>query len=707
MSGSRISLDRAGYGLLSRTLAECGQGAVTGVLQVSGKPGGVFHLRDGFVVAAESPGSPGPEALLLRSGRISEEQWDALLFEAGAGRWPQAGLVAHEYAGAAQLRVICMQALQDAVFAVVAGRVDGCEPLAAWADPPASVAVGEAPLRLLQEATRKLTAVAGLPCPVLPDRERPYPAAGVDPQDGALPVLRRELLTHADGRRTVRDLAFRTGRPLYTVTVETGRMLGEGLLDCSEESAPERPPVVRTQLTGPLRPLRPGTPGPEDEAAGRRAADTGAGPSGAGDGAGDGLPEGAGSGDRPAGDGSPSGDSESGDSPSDDSPSDDSPDDASDPDDPPSTGAARSDATESADSHADGTSNGSSPQSGSPPDSSPPAGPVPDAPPSDAPPSDAPPFDATESGTARGDSPPPDVPESGVHEPEVQESGVHEPGKASPDREAPGPDPEQDDDTPAGDAYRGDAPAEDAYPEDPHAQDASPEDAPAGEPSAEDAPPEDARTREASPEGPHAEDAQPEGPSPEDGRPGEAPFEVTWPGATPPGARPDVLNSDAPPFDALSPGWTFDAAPLDVTPFTAPLTPLTPFGGTHDDVPPPGGSPWDVPRTEDPRACTPLPYSPSSDAAWPRPAEADGPGPGRPRPEGFPPYVPLHPTPAPEPAPEALGADSASGPTDRELPRREPGASGITESLDSAQRGASWKGFFRLRNRIWTPDSGT
>ncbi|MEU3789448.1 hypothetical protein [Streptomyces fructofermentans] len=707
MSGSRISLDRAGYGLLSRTLAECGQGAVTGVLQVSGKPGGVFHLRDGFVVAAESPGSPGPEALLLRSGRISEEQWDALLFEAGAGRWPQAGLVAHEYAGAAQLRVICMQALQDAVFAVVAGRVDGCEPLAAWADPPASVAVGEAPLRLLQEATRKLTAVAGLPCPVLPDRERPYPAAGVDPQDGALPVLRRELLTHADGRRTVRDLAFRTGRPLYTVTVETGRMLGEGLLDCSEESAPERPPVVRTQLTGPLRPLRPGTPGPEDEAAGRRAADTGAGPSGAGDGAGDGLPEGAGSADRPAGDGSPSGDSESGDSPSDDSPSDDSPDDASDPDDPPSTGAARSDATESADSHADDTSNDWSPQSGSPPDSSPPAGPVPDAPPSDAPPSDA-----TESGTARGDSPPPDVPESGVHEPEVQESGVHEPGKASPDREAPGPAPEQDDDTPAGDAYRGDAPAEDAYPEDPHAQDASLEDAPAGEPSAEDAPPEDARTREASPEGPHAEDAQPEGPSPEDARPGEAPFEVTWPGATPPGARPDVLNSDAPmpdapPFDALSPGWTFDAAPLDVTPFTAPLTPLTPFGGTHDDVPPPGGSPWDVPRTEDPRACTPLPYSPSSDAAWPRPAEADGPGPGRPRPEGFPPYVPLHPTPAPEPAPEALGADSASGPTDRELPRREPGASGITESLDSAQRGASWKGFFRLRNRIWTPDSGT
>jgi hypothetical protein len=32
------------------------------------------------------------------------------------------------------------------------------------------------------------------------------------------------------------------------------------------------------------------------------------------------------------------------------------------------------------------------------------------------------------------------------------------------------------------------------------------------------------------------------------------------------------------------------------------------------------------------------------------------------------------------------------------LPRREPGASGITETLAPEKRGTSWKGFFRMRN---------
>ncbi|WP_320778771.1 MarR family transcriptional regulator [Streptomyces sp. CRN 30] len=258
MADRRISLDRAGYGLLSRTLAECGRDAATGELRVCGRPGGTFHLRGGRVVAAESPGAPGPEALLLRSGRISGEQWDGLLREPGAGRWPEAGLIAHGYAGAAQLRVVRMSALQDAVFAIVVGRVEGVRPLTApsGAGPLAPVAVGETPLRLLQEATRKLTALAALPCPVLPDRERPAPVPGATPDDLRLPPARRELLTHADGRRTARDLAFVAGRGVYPVTVEVARMLAEGLLHCTD-IPPTAPPVpVHIPSTGMLLPLR-------------------------------------------------------------------------------------------------------------------------------------------------------------------------------------------------------------------------------------------------------------------------------------------------------------------------------------------------------------------------------------------------------------------------------------------------------------------
>lgn len=235
MSGIRDSLDRVGHDLLVHALTLCGREDFTGELRVAGEPGGTLHLRGGLVVGAESPGAPGPEALLLRSGRVTGEQWAELVRESGGARWPAAGLIARGYAGAAQLRVVCVMALHDAVFAIVAGRVHGCERVAE-AEPFGTVAVGESPHRLLQEAGRRLTALAALPHPVHPDRERPTPVPDAD--TGPFAALQRELLTHADGRSTARDLAFRTGRGVYTVTVEMARMLGEGLLECAEAPAP-------------------------------------------------------------------------------------------------------------------------------------------------------------------------------------------------------------------------------------------------------------------------------------------------------------------------------------------------------------------------------------------------------------------------------------------------------------------------------------
>jgi len=259
MSDLRDSLGRVGYDLLSRALAMCHGERTTGRLRVSGKPGGVFHLRDGLVVAVESPGAPGPEARLLRSGRVSGEQWAELLRESAGARWPEAGLIARGLAGAAQLRVVCMMAMHDAAFAVVAGRVDGCVPLAA-SEPFAPVAVGEPPGRLLQEATRKLAAVAALPCPVRPDRERPVPATEIGVLSLQLPSIHGELLAQADGRRTARDIAFATGLGVYTVTVAMARMLGEGLLDLAGQTGTAAQIAVRVPSTGALRHRPPPAP---------------------------------------------------------------------------------------------------------------------------------------------------------------------------------------------------------------------------------------------------------------------------------------------------------------------------------------------------------------------------------------------------------------------------------------------------------------
>ncbi|MCX5266960.1 MarR family transcriptional regulator [Streptomyces sp. NBC_00199] len=263
----------SGYELLARDLAACGRDGFTGELCVTGSPGGVFHLDGGLVVAVESPGAPAPEALLLRSGRIGGEEWTALVRESGGARWPAAGLVAHGYTGAAQLRVVCAMALQDAAFAVVAGSVDGCERGPATGLTPASVAVGEPPTRLLQVASRKLAALLAMPCPVRPDRERPVPAP-LSLAAARLGALQRELLAHADGRRTARDLAFRTGRGVYTVTVEVARMLGEGLLECVDSPHPipvRLPPDghgVRPREPAPPQPQPP--PAPEAAALPRR-----------------------------------------------------------------------------------------------------------------------------------------------------------------------------------------------------------------------------------------------------------------------------------------------------------------------------------------------------------------------------------------------------------------------------------------------------
>ncbi|WP_405879985.1 MarR family transcriptional regulator [Streptomyces sp. NBC_01136] len=256
MSGLRDSLDRVGYRLLSSELAECARDAVTGELRVSGRPGGTFHLRRGAVVAVESPGAPGPEALLLRSGRINGAQWAELLGEAGTRRWPEAELIAHGYTGAAQLRVVCVMAMQDAAFAVVAGRMEGCERLTGC-EPFGPVVAGEAPARLLRDAARKLSAVASLPCPVRPEVERPVPAPGADRRDLQLSPLGGELIAHADGRRTARDIAFLTGRGVYTVTVEMARLLHEGLLECAAEEPPTAPLVVRGPVNGLVRRVRP------------------------------------------------------------------------------------------------------------------------------------------------------------------------------------------------------------------------------------------------------------------------------------------------------------------------------------------------------------------------------------------------------------------------------------------------------------------
>ncbi|WP_290049602.1 hypothetical protein [Amycolatopsis solani] len=241
------------FDFLAWVLSACRAEGTTGSLYLAGRPGGVFHLREGAVVAINSPGAPGTDALLLRSGRIREEDWSAVL-RAG-GTVPLGDLLADAGIGAAELRLITTMAAQDGAFAVVAGTIDEYAVDPRPLDVPVPVSPGLDLDRLLTETRRRIDALAALPTPVSPYRERlvPVPAAPAPSR------TRRDIVACANGRRCARDIAFLLGRNVFPVTVEVSRLIGDGLLAIAEGVPPG--------TGGPHRPLRPRDPAPEAAAA--------------------------------------------------------------------------------------------------------------------------------------------------------------------------------------------------------------------------------------------------------------------------------------------------------------------------------------------------------------------------------------------------------------------------------------------------------
>ena len=253
MPGIRGSLDLDGHVRLKGWLARAAAERVTGALRLSGRPGGVLWFRDGLVVVAESSGAPGVQAILVRSGQVSDEDWAR---DGGADHAASAARI-----GAAHRQVLQLMASQDALFAVLAGSIGACA-----LDPGPTVAPagqGQDTAALLDATLRKLDALAALPRAILPHRERLAAgpagdgdgAPGRGPSGTRPPDLRKVILSYADGRRTARDIAFVSGRSLYAVTVEMSRMLAEDLL---HEPPPRIEPVDASPvLVLPRKPFPP------------------------------------------------------------------------------------------------------------------------------------------------------------------------------------------------------------------------------------------------------------------------------------------------------------------------------------------------------------------------------------------------------------------------------------------------------------------
>ncbi|MFI7706458.1 hypothetical protein [Nonomuraea sp. NPDC049480] len=193
------------------------------------------------MIAATTPASPGPESLLLRSGRISESDWN-VAFTAGAhtGR-VGAELVARERVGIVGLEAACVLATFDAVFAMALfGAEPGVmEPLGHDDLLPHLLVLPGIPVeRLDRETARRLEIASGWKNAGVTTQCRPLAVQPPEPAPAIqADALRHAILVKANGRRTPRDIAFSLGLGLFVVMQEIAHMAQEGLLSSSPSAA--------------------------------------------------------------------------------------------------------------------------------------------------------------------------------------------------------------------------------------------------------------------------------------------------------------------------------------------------------------------------------------------------------------------------------------------------------------------------------------
>jgi hypothetical protein len=250
----------AAFGLLGEALLGCAADRLSGTLLVSGEPGGTIHVVDGGVAAIDTPGAPGPEVVLLRSGRVPEPGWQDVFATAAADGRMSAELVGRGLIGTGQLEVVLRATLADSMFALMSGQVEECRREQATAvcllplEPPAE------PGWLLSETSRRLRVLGSMPNRIQHDRDRVLRGHRAPPVGSALDAGHEGILALANGRRTARDMAFALGWGVYALTLEFARMQEAGLLTVGPRRSVTRP-------RGPVPAGEPPAPGDSADAA--------------------------------------------------------------------------------------------------------------------------------------------------------------------------------------------------------------------------------------------------------------------------------------------------------------------------------------------------------------------------------------------------------------------------------------------------------
>lgn len=213
----RPELSGTGDQVAERLLAAVGSGT-DGRLDLVGDPGGQVYLEDGRVVLVESALTPGLDLLLIR--------------RTGSADWAEArDLVERGELGAHVVEALRQHAVADAAAALLATDgttlvrsrfVPGEQP---WTRLSRPLAAEE----LLAEAGRRRHLAVRLGVSVRTG-SRPARAPRLPTPAVRLTAVQWDLVATADGRRTVRDLAWMHGVGVYATVLEVAALQRQGLL---------------------------------------------------------------------------------------------------------------------------------------------------------------------------------------------------------------------------------------------------------------------------------------------------------------------------------------------------------------------------------------------------------------------------------------------------------------------------------------------
>ncbi|WP_405020908.1 transcriptional regulator [Kitasatospora sp. NBC_00070] len=224
---------RSPAGPVESALADLAAARATGTLYGSA---GALHLADGAVVAADSPATPGVEALLTGCGRLTPRQWATQLAACtGSGRTLAEQLVGAGHVSHGELQLCQLTALLDAAYVVLSRS--GGEP---------DFVPGHAPPLVLARpvSVRELRAAVGRRRALL-DRVWPSPqvdTAAVRRRPGTVPRgctrRRQAVLEAADGRRTPAEIALLLGRSAYGTVLDVRHLAARGLVETPAAAVP-------------------------------------------------------------------------------------------------------------------------------------------------------------------------------------------------------------------------------------------------------------------------------------------------------------------------------------------------------------------------------------------------------------------------------------------------------------------------------------